>query len=237
MVDDAAHELAPGAPDAGRALKPREVDPERTCIVTREVTAPDGLIRFVLSPDGTVTPDLLRRLPGRGVWVTATREMVAKAVGGKAFAKGFKRQVRVDPELPTLIRSLILRRIRDQLSIANKAGLVVSGATRVDSSLRSGDVQLLLHAIDGAEDGIQKLDRLFEAICRDLGRDPAIYRVLPTIEMSLALGRSNVIHAALRSGGLTTVLLDQLRRLVRYENGAPSGVEITPNIQIDAAKG
>ena len=42
-----------------------------------------------------MVPDLKRKLPGRGIWVTATRQALPSAVARKAFARGFKRDVRV----------------------------------------------------------------------------------------------------------------------------------------------
>src|SRR5690606_38506391 len=105
----------------------------RTCVVTREQRPPEDLIRFVPGPDGQIVPDVGRRLPGRGVWVTAERGAVAEAVKRKAFSKGLKRQVTAAADLPDLVERLLMKRATDALSLANKAGLVTTGFTRVEA--------------------------------------------------------------------------------------------------------
>src|SRR5216684_3656113 len=72
----------------------------RMCAVTRQVRPIDELIRFVVSPSGQVIPDLKRKLPGRGLWVSASHQAVAEAVRRHQFGKGFKRDVHVAPTLP-----------------------------------------------------------------------------------------------------------------------------------------
>lgn len=190
--------------------------PERTCVVTRKVAAPDSLIRFVAGPGDTVVPDLACRLPGRGVWVTANRRIVEKAIASRAFARGLKAAATAAPDLPDEVDRLLEKRVVDALSLANKAGLVTVGFTRVEAAILAGEVAVLLHASDAAEDGVGKLDRLYKAICRDLERMPRVFRVLDNLQMSLALGRANVVHAALGSGGATEKLMRGVERLIGY---------------------
>jgi predicted RNA-binding protein YlxR (DUF448 family) len=192
----------------------------RTCIVTRQAAPPDGLIRFALAPDGQVVPDVARRLPGRGVWVKAERSAVSEAVARKAFARGFRRQVAVSPDLPDVVERLLLKRALEALSLANKAGLVTTGFTRIEAALDSGSVAALLHAVEAARDGAAKLDRRFRAISSQHGRSASIIRWLTVDQLSLALGRSNVIHAALNAGGATTNFLNEASRVARYRSGA-----------------
>ena len=125
------------------ASSPREDDrkaPERTCVATRTVRPADELIRFVRAPDGAVTPDLKRALPGRGVWVTGSAEAVRLAVKKKAFARGFKEAVSVDPELATQVDDLLERQALSMLGFANKAGRVICGFAKVEAALRAEPV-------------------------------------------------------------------------------------------------
>src|SRR5262245_61484949 len=136
----------------------------RQCAVTRAELPPDDLIRFVLGPDGSIVPDLARRLPGRGVWVTATRAMVDAAVRRKVFARSLKQPVATPGDLPDLVERLLLKRVAEALSLANKAGLLVAGFAKVEALLDQGQAMVLLHASDGAADGVEKLNRKFKAL-------------------------------------------------------------------------
>src|SRR5258706_16168142 len=136
----------------------------RMCAVTREVRPIGELIRFVVSPQGEVIPDLKRKLPGRGLWVSASRQTVAEAVKRHQFSKGFKRDVRVAPGLATDTETLLVRSVIEALAMAAKAGQVVSGFGKVEDALRQrqgpAPFQTLVHAADGAADGIRKLDTI-----------------------------------------------------------------------------
>src|SRR5690606_26646836 len=135
----------------------------RTCIVTRQQKPPEELIRFVPGPDGQIVPDVARRLPGRGVWVTAERGAVAEAVKRKAFARSLRRQVSVQPDLADCVERLLIKRAMDALSLANKAGLVTTGFTRIEAAIINGSVAALLHGVEAAADGVGKLNRRFRA--------------------------------------------------------------------------
>lgn len=191
----------------------------RRCAVTRQELQPEELIRFVADPSGTIVPDLTRKLPGRGVWVKCERAAVEAAVKANAFAKSLKRQVGVPQDLPQRIDTLFLERILKALSLANKAGLVSTGAEKVDKLLGSGKAAALVHGADGTAEGRRKLDAKFTAIQRDKGRSAPIVDWLTIEQLSLAMGRSNVVHAALIQGGATERLLSEAERLRRYRCG------------------
>src|SRR4051794_26870977 len=133
---------------------------ERMCAVTRAVRPIDELIRFVVAPSGEVVADLKRKLPGRGLWISASHETVAKAVRGNHFARGFKRAVRVAPTLAEDTGNLLVRGVMEALAIAAKAGEVISGFAKVESALRQRQATALIHAADGAPDGIRKLNAM-----------------------------------------------------------------------------
>jgi hypothetical protein len=188
----------------------------RTCIVTREEGGPDGLIRFVAGPDGKVVPDLKRQLPGRGVWVTARREMVETAVRKHLFARGLKENVEAGPNLPGDVERLLEAAALSALSMARKAGLVVTGFTKVDAAIRSGKAALLLNASDAAEDGVRKLAQAVRSL--DESARPQLRAAFTSDQMDLALGGNNVVHAAALRGGASDMLLARIDRLASYRN-------------------
>jgi predicted RNA-binding protein YlxR (DUF448 family) len=188
--------------------------PERMCIVTRERRAPEELIRFVLGPEGTIVPDIRAKLPGRGVWVTARADLVEQAVRRQAFARGLRAAAKADRALPAEVDALIERDCLQSLSLANKAGAVVTGFTRVETAIAGGNIALLLHASDAGVDGMRKLS---QALRRRFGEDgPPGINLFASSQLDLALGRSNVIHAALKAEPASKAFLARCRRLVAY---------------------
>jgi predicted RNA-binding protein YlxR (DUF448 family) len=211
------------------AARTRSADTERTCVVTRRAGRPEDLIRFVVSPDGVIVPDVAHRLPGRGVWVTGDRTTVSEAVRSKAFNKSLRRQVTIPADLPDQVDALLVRRLVDALALANKAGLVTTGFTRTEAAILASDAFIVAHASDAAPDGVKKLDRLYTAIARETGRTPNVVRLLDVMQMSLAIGRSNVVHAALKPGGAARRFLEEAQRLVRYRHlPADEIVDVSP---------
>jgi uncharacterized protein len=194
----------------------------RMCAVTREVRPIGELIRFVVSPQGEVIPDLKRKLPGRGLWISASRRTVAEAVRRNQFSKGFKRDIRAAATLPADTEALLVRGATEALAMVAKAGQVVSGFSKVEGALREGQAQALIHASDGAADGIRKLDAIVRQKRGNPGESqefPAefpIVNVLTSAELDLALGRANVIHAALLAGPASKTFLSRCQILVRY---------------------
>jgi predicted RNA-binding protein YlxR (DUF448 family) len=188
---------------------------ERTCIVTRRRGSLDALIRFVCSPEGVVAPDIRSRLPGRGVWVTARAELVAEAARKQIFARQLKASVKAEPELADEVDRLLEADCLQSLSMANKAGLVVTGYNKVAGGLEKDEVAVLLQARDGAEDGKRKIAQA----ARRGGSGVETVSLFTSSQMDLALGRTNVIHAALKNGGPTVAFLARCRRLAAYRGG------------------
>jgi uncharacterized protein len=208
----------PELDDGPRANKPATM---RMCAVSRDVRPIDELIRFVVAPSGEVVADLKRKLPGRGLWVSASRGTVAEAVRRHQFSKGFKRDVRAAATLAADTEALLERFVIDALAMAAKAGQVLSGFTKVADALErhgQGAVRALIHATDGAADGIRKLDAIAGQNGRDEGQSAgvSIVNVLTSEQLDLALGRSNVIHAALLAGPASDTFLSRSHMLVRY---------------------
>lgn len=210
--------LAQADPDLDDGPRTQKSATTRMCAVSREVRPIDELIRFVVSPTGEVIPDLKRKLPGRGLWISASRQSVAEAVRRHQFSKGFKRDVRVAPTLPTDTDALLVRSLTEALAMAAKAGQVVAGFGKVEDALNRNETAALIHASDGAADGIRKLDAILRQRDEKRGESPviAVVNVLTSEELDLALGRSNVIHAALLAGPASKTFLSRCQMLVRY---------------------
>ena len=201
----------------------------RMCAVSREVRPISELIRFVVAPSGEVIVDLKRKLPGRGLWVPASRRAVAEAVRRHQFSRGFKRDVRVAPTLAADTENLLGRSAIEALAMAAKAGQVVSGFSKVETALQGRQdktaIQALIHASDGATDGIRKLDALARQNRGNTAETPEIPIVtaLTSAELDLALGRANVIHAALLAGPASRTFLSRSQTLVRYRSADDDG--------------
>ena len=190
---------------------------ERTCIVTRQSGPPDALIRFVRAPDGTVTPDLRRKLPGRGVWVTASSARVAEAIKKGAFARGFKAASNAPASLAGDVDALLARDALSSLSMANKAGAVTSGFSKVEAAVAAGKHPVLLHAADAAADGGRKMRQVFFRTMREnAGLKGIEVRLFDSAQLGLALGRPHVIHAALAAGPATDAFRARCEKLLGY---------------------
>lgn len=178
---------------------------ERRCLVTGESGDPGRLVRFVVGPDDQVVADVAGDLPGRGFWLTATRAAVDKAVAKRAFARAARRPVDVPADLADQIDRLLARRCLDLLGFARRASQVVAGFEKVREWLEAGRVAVLVEARDGAADGRAKLARL--------GRGLPAVALFTSAELSLALGRENVVHAAVAPGRLAERFLAETVRL------------------------
>jgi hypothetical protein len=210
--------LALADPDLDNGPRTDRSATMRMCAVSRQVRPIDELIRFVVSPQGEVVPDLKRKLPGRGMWVSASRQAVAEAVRRNQFNKAFKRELRVTPALAVDTEALLARSAIEALAMAAKASQAVSGFSKVETALQQRQARVLIHAADGAADGIRKLDALIRPNGGDGEDFPKILvvTVLTSEQLDLALGRSNVIHAALLAGPASRTFLSRSQILVRY---------------------
>jgi uncharacterized protein len=195
---------------------------ERLCVATRLVRPVETLIRLVPSPDGMLTPDLKRTLPGRGVWVTANRASFKEAIRKKAFVRSLKQAVAVPSNLSEMVEKLLEKGVLDMLSFANKAGLVISGFAKVMDALESERVSnrivALIQARDGAQDGARKLAQAVRRAYLEKNA-PDIIMNLDSAHLDLALGRTNVIHAALCAGPAATGFLDRVAALAFWRDG------------------
>ncbi|MEW9835507.1 RNA-binding protein [Mesorhizobium marinum] len=194
---------------------------DRTCIVTRRPAEPDELIRFVVGPDRAVVPDLKRNLPGRGCWVTGDREHVDKAVKKGLFARSLKTEVSVPADLGDMVDRLLARSALGALGLARKAGVVALGATKVEASVRNGTALLVLHAAEASKDGQRKIAQARRATVHAGGPEIMAYKLFSEQELGLALGGTNVIHAAVLAGDAGRAAEKRTVALDRYRGGSP----------------
>lgn len=194
----------------------REAMRERKCIVTGEVRDDAQLVRFVVSPDGQIVPDVAAKLPGRGIWVSADRAVLERAIAKNLFSKAAKANVKVSPALADLVEQQIVQRMLNDLGLSKRSGALILGFDNVTRALEAnGPSPVLIEASDGSRDGKRKL----YAVAHARGAKPAVVDCLSSAEMSLALGRENVIHAALKAGALAERLIFEAGRLSGFRSG------------------
>jgi uncharacterized protein len=190
---------------------------ERQCAVTRETLPVDALLRFVVSQEGGLVLDLRCRMPGRGVWVKAQRQCLAKAVRANVFARGLKKPVDVPGTLVEDIDAALEKAALGMVSMCNKAGRVVFGFVKVEAAIEQRAVALVLSATDGAADGLRKM----KAAAWRSGQQALPFAFAFTSrQMSMALGRENVIHAALLTDPVSSAAAKRIMKLVNYRTEA-----------------
>lgn len=194
--------------------------PERRCIVTGDVQPKQGLVRFVLGPDGTIYPDLAEKLPGRGIWVTSDRDIIEKAAAKGMFARASKAPAKTPENLADLVEEGLAKRVVELISLVRKSGKAVVGFEKVKGWLSEGRAKVLLQASDGSERGKGKL------WTPEGGR---WFGCLTSAELGLAFGRDHAIHGALAAGGLTPRVIREAARLagLRKQDGGKSAMKDT----------
>jgi predicted RNA-binding protein YlxR (DUF448 family) len=212
MIAEAQHNERTSELDGG----PRARERERMCAATRAVRPVSDLIRFVVGPEGEAVADVKGKLPGRGIWITGTRDALSEAIKRKAFARGYKREVRLPLDFVARTERLLESAVLDALAVAGKAGLVAAGYVKAEKGLEAGDVVALLHAVEASPEGTRKLDAVWR---RQSGQPPVVIGFLTSAQLDLALNRPNVIHAALLAGPGSETILARCRRLERFRTG------------------
>jgi predicted RNA-binding protein YlxR (DUF448 family) len=200
---------------------PRERKPgaERFCAATGSVRPVAEMIRFVVTPDGRVTADLRHRLPGRGLWITATRQALTAAIARKVFARGFRREVGASTDLIDATERLMETSALAALGVAHKAGQVAVGYAKVAAALAHGEVVALVHAAEAAPDGVGKLTAVARRRAGAKDAQVPIIDVFCSTQLDLALGRSNVIHAAVLGGRESETFRARVERLGHFRTG------------------
>ncbi|KEO52280.1 RNA-binding protein [Thioclava indica] len=203
---------------AGKA-KDRD-DPERRCIVTGDVQPKAGLVRFVLGPDGMIYPDIAEKLPGRGIWVTADRDVLETAIQKGLFARAAKAPAKTPENMVEMVEKALASRVVELISLVRKSGRAVIGFEKVKGWLADGRAKVLLQASDGSDRGKGKL------WTPEGGR---WFGCLTSQELGLAFGRDRAIHGALAAGGLTPRVIEEISRLagLRRQDGGKTAMKDT----------
>ncbi len=215
--------------------------PERRCILTRVSGPKEHLVRLALGPDGQVAADLGEKLPGRGAWVRADRPLIEKAMARGQLQGTLVRALKHQPIVlsPTLaddIAAGLRKRLLDQLGLCARAGLLVWGHERISDALGKGRVELLLHAADAGEDGSGKLEMKRRAACPD---SHTLNLPFDRATLSVALGRGNVVSAALVDAGAAARVSTALARLMAFEGpeALPGMTEFEDDVPSAVAEG
>lgn len=193
------------------------------CIVSRQSLPVEHLVRFVRAPDGSVVPDIRRRLPGRGAHVEATATAVRLAVKRQLLRRALGPEVTVQEDLPELVDALLTRQTLGALGLARKARQLATGATKVEAEIRGGRALALLQATDGAPDGLRKMvGALKVGGANSNASPPPVYRLFTADELGLALGGVNVVHAAVLAGDAGSAALKRLAALEGFRGSIPA---------------
>ncbi len=187
------------------------------CAVTRTVQPVGDLLRFVRQKDGALLLDLRCRLPGRGLWITAERKLLAQAKNSKIFNKGFKAHTSVPENLEDEVDAALFKAALGMFSLCNKAGKVLCGFAKAEKAIEQFQAAIVLHASDGAEDGLRKMRA---AAWRTQQKALPFMTVFNSMQMSMALGRENVVHAALLTDPVSSATRVRLEKLVKYRADA-----------------
>jgi predicted RNA-binding protein YlxR (DUF448 family) len=182
--------------------------PKRRCFVTRRVDDKDALLRFVVGPNDTVCPDVAGKLPGRGLWLSAERDVVHTACVGNLFAKGFRAAVAVDADLTDRVEALVAERCLGLLGLARRAGALAAGYEQVRAMLTSGNAGILVVARDAAAEGRRRLEKL--------DRAAPVVAVFSAVEMAQALGREHVVYVAVAKGRMAKRIATEAGRLAGF---------------------
>lgn len=208
----------------------------RRCIVTGDEPGEDALLRFALSPDGVVIPDVAAKLPGRGAWVTARREHVETAAKRGLFARAFKAPARAGADLADQTDAALYRRCFDLIGLGRKAGALTVGFEQVEAAIRSREALGLIEASDGAADGREKLVKLaFGLWGPNWAMGLGLVGCFTAAELGMALGRDRVVHAAWLQARLARVWAVETGRLSGFRALAPESWRPVPNNGADAA--
>ncbi|WP_421707845.1 RNA-binding protein [Algihabitans sp.] len=202
----------------------KSAGPQRRCLVTRASRPKGGLLRFVVSPEGQLVPDLGEKLPGRGLYVTPDRALLETAIAKKLFTKAARQPVAVPEDLPARVDDLLRRRILDLISFAKRAGQAVAGFDRVKSWIEQGRAALVVQAADGSPGSRQRLAGVAAAIAETLEESAnsrlSLVEMFSQTELGTAFGRTSVVHVAIAPGGLAKQLVSTTEQLLSYETAA-----------------
>jgi predicted RNA-binding protein YlxR (DUF448 family)/ribosomal protein L30E len=176
--------------------------------MSRETLPTEQLVRFVVAPDGVVVPDVAGKLPGRGLWLHARRDIVAAVGVASAFSRVAGVSVTVPEGLADRVEGLLARRCLELVGLARRAGKAVAGYEKVRGLLSHGRAGAVIQASDGAAGGRDKL--------RALARDVPMIGCFTSAELGGVFGRDTTVHAAIARDALAGRLIAEAGRLAGF---------------------
>lgn len=195
---------------------------ERRCLASGESRDPIDMVRFVLDPEGAVTPDIQGKLPGRGTWVSSDRKSLEKVIAQKGFNRGFKGKAKVEGDLVALTEALLVRRVLGLITMARKASVIAMGFDQVQSMAREASIAFRIEASDGSKDGRSKIRTLAKAMNREQELpDPIVVGCFTADDIGQALARESIVHAAIRPSKLAKSMKIDVRRLAGFRDLIP----------------
>lgn len=216
-----AHAISPEADEFGPDLRGHK-PLERRCLASGETRDPVHMVRFVLDPEGVVTPDIQGKLPGRGVWVSSDRKSLEKVIALKSFARGFKGKAKIEGDLVDLTERLLMRRVLGLITMARKASVIAMGFDQVQSMAREASISLRIEASDGSKDGRSKIRTLAKAMNREQELpDPIVVGCFTADQIGKALARESIVHAAVKPSKLAKSMKQDVYRLSGFRELIP----------------
>lgn len=195
---------------------------ERRCLASGESRDPVDMVRFVLDPEGVVTPDIQGKLPGRGTWVSSDRKSLEKVIAQKGFNRGFKGKAKIEGDLVALTEALLVRRVLGLITMARKASVIAMGFDQVQSMAREASIAFRIEASDGSKDGRSKIRTLAKAMNREQELpDPIVVGCFTADDIGQALARESIVHAAIRPSKLAKSMKIDVRRLAGFRDLIP----------------
>ena len=182
----------------------------RKCIVTGEILNKEDLLRFVVLEDNTVVPDFKKKLPGKGVYVKNAKTLLKKAINNNLFSKTLKKTIKTNDELISQVENLLFKQALNSISLARKAGVMISGMDKVKEVLKKNNVAFLLEAQDAGADGHNKI--------MSLAKNIEVFNLFKIEELDKELAKDNTVHLAFIKSTMANSVRETLVRLTSFLN-------------------
>lgn len=179
---------------------------ERRCIVTGEVMEKEKLLRFTVTPDNMVVPDFKKKLPGKGIWVKNSQRALETAMTKSLFSKVAKKNVK-SSGLAEMVKGILHKKGLDAVSLARKAGILLTGLDKVSDAIKKDKVAFVLEAQDAGADGHNRIMLL--------AKNLEVFRTYNIEELDKALDKENTVHVAFLKSEMAKMVHNEF---LRYEN-------------------
>ncbi len=191
-----------------------ERGPLRRCLVKRESFAREAMLRFVVGPQRQLVFDVSATLPGRGLWLSASRDVIDTALKRGVFARAAKQQLVVAPDLASQVETALIQRIFDLAGLARRSGAAIAGFEKAREWLTSGKAGLVLQAVDGS---VEERARFVG------GREVPVVAVFSAARLGKIFGREQAVHVVIAPGRLAKMIEIEAGRLAGVAGGVLSG--------------